>query len=267
MAELTISAAVGAPPSPNRPDDVRTIQGLLQKVAPPLAAKINVTGKIDPVTSQAIVEFQKRFMQQPDGRVDPDGRTLMHLNDGFVSNYPGCDAAQRRKIDDDIILARRWLDTVNRRLVAANDADLETKVRDVFSIDPANRNHSGYLATLRGNYTKLRSSMDQKLTFKCEKIRSVNAAWVDPRQPTFVFLAINHFAVAGIKRVAKLIHERSHIVLNTHHSGMAPGGEINFGEAPHETKGFKISDALDNAYCYEYLAISLQVDYNPNIWR
>ena len=195
------------------------------------------------------------------------GRTLMHLNDGSVDNYVGCDLHQRRKIDEDLILAQRWLDTVNRRLVTANDVDMTTKVLNIFSIDPNNPNHAGVLTTLRGNCTRLRNSMDQRLTFQCENYESVNGAWVDTARPTFIFFATNHFKAVGVKRIAKIIHDRSHIVLNTHHSGMAPGGEVHFGEAPHDPKGLTINDALDNGYCYEYLAASLQLDYKPGIWR
>src|SRR5450432_617354 len=103
MAEETISAAVGAPHSPNKPDDVRTIQRLLGKVTPPLAHAVTVTGSIDQKTIAAIREFQLRFTSNPDSRVDPDERTLWHLNDGFVSTYIHCNAAQKMKLDRDIV--------------------------------------------------------------------------------------------------------------------------------------------------------------------
>jgi hypothetical protein len=267
MAELAISAGVGAPPSPNRVADVRIVQGLLLNVAPPLVVRANVTGQADPATLNAIVEFQRRFMQQPDGRVEPDGRTLLHLNDGFASNYVGCDAGQRLKIDQDFILAQKWLDTVNRRLVTANDADMATKVLNIFAIDLNNPNDAASVTTLRDNFSRLRLSMDHQLTLQCENYESTNSAWVDLRQPSFVFFALNHFKNSSEMRVSKIIHERSHVIINTHHSGMAPGGEINFGEAPDDPKGFSIHDALDNAYCYEYLSISLQPNYRPSIWR
>src|ERR1700730_18758004 len=90
MAEVTISATGGAPGATSRADDVRVVQRLLQNVWPPIATPLLVTGVPNAQTVDAIREFQSRFMRHPDGRVEPDGRTLMHLNDGFASNYIGC---------------------------------------------------------------------------------------------------------------------------------------------------------------------------------
>src|SRR5689334_16473990 len=132
MSELSLSASVGAPPAPNKPDDVRTVQGLLQKITPPLAMKVAVTGKADLATLQAIREFQKRFFDHPDGRVDPDGRTLMHLNDGFASQYVGCSADNRRKLDYDLILAQKWLDVVIVQISIQNNKDVATKINNIF---------------------------------------------------------------------------------------------------------------------------------------
>lgn len=80
----TLSAT---PPSPNRPNDVKNVQTLLRKVMPPLSIQVGVTGTMDGNTLSAIRQFQSRFMKSPDSRVDPDGRTLWHLNEGFVAKY------------------------------------------------------------------------------------------------------------------------------------------------------------------------------------
>lgn len=79
----TISASVGLGGA-NRPDDVRTVQSLLNDVkverggpAPPLA----VDGIAGPLTNGAIGKFQrKQQLPVADSRVDPNGPTLQALN-------------------------------------------------------------------------------------------------------------------------------------------------------------------------------------------
>lgn len=66
----------------NRPEDVRTVQELLNKhIQPPMQA-LNVDGIAGPKTIAAIEEFQQRVVQMmhPDGRVDPGGRTITALS-------------------------------------------------------------------------------------------------------------------------------------------------------------------------------------------
>ena len=46
MAEVSINGTVGAIPASNQTNDVRTVQTLLTKVTPPLAAKVKVTGPV-----------------------------------------------------------------------------------------------------------------------------------------------------------------------------------------------------------------------------
>jgi hypothetical protein len=76
--------AVGEVPAPNRPEDVKTVQQLLNanigKLTP--LAPLVVDGRIGPATIAAIEEFQRRVVgiAQPDGRVDPHGHTLAMLN-------------------------------------------------------------------------------------------------------------------------------------------------------------------------------------------
>src|SRR4051812_37323605 len=135
MAEVPISGTVGVVPSKNLPDDVRTVQTLLGKVTPPLAARVTVNGKADPTTIQAIREFQRRFMSAPDGRVDPDGRTIWHLNDGFVSKYIGLSAEQRRTLDRDLINAQKWLTELLRQFAGALSADMKRKIKNIFHIN------------------------------------------------------------------------------------------------------------------------------------
>jgi hypothetical protein len=68
----------------NRPDDVKTVQRLLNLHLGrlPTLRALAVDGKCGARTEQAIVEFQRRVvgMAAPDGRVDPGGKTLAALN-------------------------------------------------------------------------------------------------------------------------------------------------------------------------------------------
>lgn len=82
MAKIGASVGTGAV---NRPDDVKTVQTLLNlnigRLAP--LPPVDVTGECGPATVQAITEFQRKVVgaAQPDGRVDPDGRTLAKLSE------------------------------------------------------------------------------------------------------------------------------------------------------------------------------------------
>ncbi|MDP2898636.1 MAG: peptidoglycan-binding protein [bacterium] len=83
---ITITASVGRMGGVNRPDDVKKVQKLLNKVPQteggpkvPLA----VDGICGPKTINAIQTFQLRHFgwKGADGRVDPEGRTLFKLNE------------------------------------------------------------------------------------------------------------------------------------------------------------------------------------------
>lgn len=265
MAELTISAAVGAPPAVNREADVRTVQNLLQRVTPPLAARVSVTGVIDQITLRAIREFQQRFMSNPDGRVDPDGRTLWHLNDGLSPRYLGCNAQRRRVIDRDIINAQKWLDVVIQRLGGPMENDLRRKVRNVFHIDVDDHTQSPRFAQLRQRFRRLRESMDEAFPLQCESSASLFAAYVDLSDATgTMHFPPGHFRQSENERIETVIHERSHTVFNISHAGMSGAGQIDLGQNPDDDNGFTHEQAMANAYCYGWLATSLQPTYTPS---
>jgi hypothetical protein len=249
------------PPSPNRPSDLRTVQTLLQKVQPPLTMQVVLTASIDQQTIAAIREFQKRFMDHPDGRVDPSGRTLAHLNDGFASNYVGCDADTRRLIDRDVVEAKKWLDNVIRRLRSTNDEGMRRSVQNIFHFDPANPADGPRLLQLQGNCGDLRRSFDQKLEFRCEKKEGTFAAFVIPPNP-LIHISPGFRRERSDVQIAKLIHERAHTVLAIGHDGMAGAGEVDFGVAPDDPNRFTFQQAIRNAYCYEWLVTALQPSYD-----
>lgn len=77
-----ITASVGSG-GINRFEDVRAIQVLLNENAGHIQpfVKLAVDGKIGPKSIEAIVKFQRKVvgLQNPDGRVDPNGKTLSAL--------------------------------------------------------------------------------------------------------------------------------------------------------------------------------------------
>lgn len=100
----TITASVGRMGGVNRPQDVRTVQELLNKVPAasggptPLLA---VDGLCGPKTTNAIQRFQVQHFgwSGADGRVDPGGRTLRKLNEydspGVPNPFPPLTVASR----------------------------------------------------------------------------------------------------------------------------------------------------------------------------
>jgi hypothetical protein len=207
-------------------------------------------------------------MSNPDGRVDPDGRTLYHLNNGFAAEYQHCNAAQRRTIDRDLINAQIWLDTVNRRLANLHDADMRRKVRNVFHVNLDNIATSPFEAlrflALRLRFMTLRASFDQPFPLECEAGSSLFAAWVDLNDPTgTMHFPSGHFAQSTEQRSETVIHERSHTVFHISHDGMVGAGELNFGQNPDDDNGFTYDQAMGNAYCFGWLATCLQPGYVP----
>jgi hypothetical protein len=264
MAETPIKNAVGAPPAKNDPDDVRTVQTLLGKVKPPLSVTVSVTGTADKATLSAIREFQKRFMSFPDGRVDPDGRTIWHLNDGFVTRYVACSAHRRRTLDRDIINAQKWLTETLGRISGTLDADIKIKIKNIFHIDADDTSQASRLATLVARYQRLRDSFDEEFPLQCEPETSVFGAWIVTGDSTgTMHFPLNYFQQPADVRTEKVIHERSHTVFSIGHGGMVAGGTADFGMAPDDDNGFTYDQAMDNAYCFGWLATAAQPGYVP----
>lgn len=68
----------------NNPRDVKVVQRLLNKHSLPPLRDLTVDGDAGPNTIRTIEHFQEVVvkMRIPDGRVDPGGRTIRHLNRG-----------------------------------------------------------------------------------------------------------------------------------------------------------------------------------------
>jgi hypothetical protein len=74
----------------NRPEDVRIVQELLNKHLYLLSQPLTVDGRVGSATIAAIEAFQQRVvnLRQPDGRVDPGGRTFTALASGASVTPP-----------------------------------------------------------------------------------------------------------------------------------------------------------------------------------
>jgi hypothetical protein len=265
MSELVISGAVGAPPSPNAPADVRIVQEALRSVDPPLIHPVGVTGIADAGTLKAIEEFQKRFLGDSDGVVEPGGQTLMHLSDGFAPDYKGCNPRQRAAIDRSLMDAQKWLDEVRRILGSPLTDATKRKIKNIFHIEIGGPDGVLRYALLLHNYSLLRKSFDQKLSFVCEPEVSAYGAWVVGSDPA-IHLPLNHFSNTREEMAQRLIHERAHTVLRVGHGGMTPSGSVEFGVAPDDPNLFTYEQAIDNAYCWAWLATALQMNYRPADW-
>jgi len=74
---ITIHSSVGRD-GDNHKRDTRKIQRILNEIYP--AVLLDVDSDCGPKTIRRIERFQRRFVQKPDGRVDPGGKTLRRLN-------------------------------------------------------------------------------------------------------------------------------------------------------------------------------------------
>ena len=256
MAEQTLLATVGAPPAPNFTEDVLVVQTLLTQVDPPLKTKVAVTGKIDDATVAAIREFQKRFMSNTDGWVDPNGRTLMHLNDGFTVKYVGCSPLQRMKIDRMLIDAQRWLDVVNRRLGMPNDPDVRRKVLNVFHIRVESPQPHGVDVPAPPQLLGLRAAFDRPFGLKCVGAGGFKMYVIENDPAETMHFPPGAFTGDYDYCLETVVHERSHSVFKISHDGMEVGStiSIDFDQAPDDDNGLTFQQAIRNAYCYGWLA-------------
>ncbi|SET62833.1 peptidoglycan L-alanyl-D-glutamate endopeptidase CwlK [Nitrosomonas marina] len=71
----------------NQPFDVEIIKKQLNAQMPVSYSRLMINGTCDSNTIDTIIDFQKKVLgfRQPDGRVDPNGKTLLALNDPVSS--------------------------------------------------------------------------------------------------------------------------------------------------------------------------------------
>jgi hypothetical protein len=81
----------------NKEADVKAVQELLNARIPIPMAFVDVTGVCDDQTIAVIEEIQRRYLKDanPDGRVDPRGRTLKFLDTGIAEPKPAATGAAR----------------------------------------------------------------------------------------------------------------------------------------------------------------------------
>ena len=131
---VSISGSVGDAGGENRPEDVRTVYALFNKVLPrPLAVGDECSVEL----MQAIRDFQSAFMSRPDGRIDVGGRTWRELNaavnasDGELTGSVGDSGGQNRPRDVRIVYD--LFNTILSSPLAVSDecsAELMQAIRD-----------------------------------------------------------------------------------------------------------------------------------------
>lgn len=113
----------------NHPDDVRTIQKLINEHTLTPLASLDVNGLADDATITAIRHFQSVYvgMKYPDGRVDPSGKTIKKLVD--VQNHP---QAAEKEEQSETPTIRRENDEWRRKFVRpqVKENPVTTKIID-----------------------------------------------------------------------------------------------------------------------------------------
>jgi hypothetical protein len=104
---ISISGSVGDAGGQNRPDDVRTVYALFNKMLP---TPLEVGDQCSSELMQAIRDFQQAFMSRPDGRIDVGGRTwgkLLAAADTPATEITGSvgEGGQNRSRDVRIVFA------------------------------------------------------------------------------------------------------------------------------------------------------------------
>lgn len=238
--------------------------------------QLKIDGKCGTKTKEAIQKFQLHHFgwHGADGRVDPNKRTHREL-ERFEKGFTGCSTDQINTLKGDIKKARQMLDVVNVRLstniVTPTPAvvDMRQKVKNIFNIDllsplGAETAINAFRFTLLVHaFRRLRSSLDESFPIICHEAGLRNA-WVSPNynDPTVNFSPA-HFSQTNCKdRAVTIVHERAHTIF--HLPDPHPGTpDVFVNVMPHEDKKLRYEDASRNAYCYEWLTLSLQRDYDP----
>jgi len=124
---IVINGSVGAGGN-NAKGDTRKIQKLLNEIFP--LHSLVIDGDCGPKSIRRIKRFQKRFIAEPDGRVDPAGRTLRKLNTaapGVQSDWSGDSSrwSQEKKLSS---LDSRMRGKVVRAMKSLEDDGFKPKI-------------------------------------------------------------------------------------------------------------------------------------------
>jgi hypothetical protein len=176
--------------------------------------------------------------------------------------------AQRAVLQQDCQQARQRLNRAITRLTeaaitpTAAVADMRQKVRNIFHIDmdaapPDIFTEAFHFTALVANFQTLRTTgFDQDPPFVLEPdFTGTNVAWVVGIDDPVVHISPNHFYMDRENLILTLVHERAHTVLrlNGH-----PGGIHVIANPADGVPTMTRDDALQNAYCYEWLTAALQ---------
>jgi hypothetical protein len=163
------------------------------------------------------------------------------------------------------------LRSVDRRLIQPKIDWVRTLLFNIFSIlvdadlDPRAKIDEMRLNTLRTNFQTVRNGFDVVFPkVYHDNPNEILAAWTSPNfSDTTVNFSPQYLDLKPADQAVTLVHERAHTLLRI--SGHPGTGDSPVCILPHQgVKGLGFDQAIRNAYCYEWLATSLDASYNPH---
>ncbi len=160
--------------------------------------------------------------------------------------------------------------SVDRTLIQGKIDRIRSILSNIFSIlldadmDARTNIDQVRLDTLRGNFQRVRNGFDVLFpkVFH-DNPNEILAAWTSRDfTDTAVNFSPRYLGLSKPDQAVTLVNERAHTVLRI--NGHPGTGDSPVCIVPHEgKKGLGFDEAIRNAYCYEWLAISLHPQYNP----
>lgn len=283
----------------NRPEDVRTIQSLLNLIPAVLGGpfpQLIVDGLCGPKTNGSIYGFQRKHFGPAgaDGRVDPGQQTLqkiIELLNGLGPNPPGTtqfsgfNAQQTATLQRAIRDARAICDNAisltaiafamkepNRTVTSLRhnfDIDIKAEAPHVYAFESAK------LLMLQRRLATLRAALQEDVPFVYEPTPGFPEAWVVGVDDPTVHIKPSFFDdgfKTDLSRAATILHERAHTALKAPgHPGILDGGglatmvvDAHVDKRPlYRNRARFFDDALMNPYNYEWLCVSIDSRYAP----
>lgn len=289
----------------NRAADKAIVQDLLNRITKAnggaegaLKDPVGADGPIAESLYQAIWTFQRHNAQKhrlfADGHVDPKeagGKAIVVMNQlAPPAEFTGFSAEERRLVESDLVLAKRFLTNALSRLGVGNvivpaAQDPSEALRNIFNIDSsANAFFTDGFDRIQviADLSTVRKSLDEPFPKRAVN-EGLFMAWVsnDFSDATVNFARRvkvgslddpGYFEERNVtSRVLTLIHERAHTVLKLPgHPGTPLGRNCvvpHEGFRPPQNPRLTKQQAMTNVYCYELLVESLQPGYNPAPFR